>query len=77
MFFKIGVLKNFAIFSEVKHQNNVDVVLGLCCLSLNFKLLPFASIFFVTLSKYFVDWFNFANINTIVLAFITNSRVED
>ena len=31
----------------------------LCCLSLNFELLLFTSIFFATLSMYFVDWFNF------------------
>ena len=40
--------------------------------SLNFEL--FASISFATLSMYFVDWLNFANVKTIVLAFIKNSR---
>ena len=56
---------------EVKYQNNVEVVLVLCCLSLNFYL---ASISFATLRMYFVYWFNLANLKTIVLAFIRNSR---
>ena len=45
--------------------------LVLCCLKLNFYL---ASISFATLSMYFVYWFNFANVKTIVLAFIRDSR---
>ena len=52
---------------EVKHQKIVDVVLALCCLSLNLELLPFSSISFTNLSMYFVDRFNFANVETIVL----------
>ena len=56
--------------NEVKHQNNAEVVLMFCCASLNFYL---ASISFATLSMYFVHWFNFANVKTIVLAFIRNS----
>ena len=56
--------------NEVKHQNNSEVVLMFCCASLNFYL---ASISFATLSMYFVHWFNFANVKTIVLAFIRNS----
>ena len=62
--------KGFTLY-EVKHQNNVEVILVLCCLSLNFYL---GSISFATLSMYFVYWFNFANVKTIVLAFIRNSR---
>ena len=54
---------------EVKHQNNVEVVLVLCCLSLNFYV---ADISFATLSMCFVWWFNFANVKIIVLAFIRN-----
>ena len=34
----------------------------------------YKSISFSTLSMYFVDWFNFANIKTIVLTFNRNSR---
>ena len=56
---------------KVKHQNNVEVALVLCWLSLNFYL---ASISFATLSMYFVYWFNFAKVTTIVFAFIRNSR---
>ena len=56
--------------NEVKHQNNAEVVLMFCCASLNFYL---ASISVATLSMYFVHWFNFANVKTIVLAFIRNS----
>ena len=56
---------------KVKHQNNVEVALVLCWLSLNFYL---ASISFATLSMYFVYWFNFAKVKTIVFAFIRNSR---
>ena len=59
---------------EFKHQNSVDVVLVLCCSCLNFELLLFASISFQTLSMYFVDWFNFASVNTIMLTFNRNSR---
>ena len=59
---------------EFKHQNSLDVVLVLCCSCLNFELLPFASISFKTLSMYFVDWFNFASVNTIMLTFSRNSR---
>ena len=53
--------------ADVKHQKIVDFVLVLCCLSLNLELLPFSSISFTNLSMYFVDWFNFANVETIVL----------
>ena len=44
---------------KVKHQNNVEVALVLCWLSLSFYL---ASISFATLSMYFVYWFNFAKV---------------
>ena len=63
-----------ATLYELEHQNNVEGVLVLCCLSFNFEFLLFASISFATLSMYFVDWSNFANIKTIVLAFIRHSR---
>ena len=63
--------KGFALY-EIKHQNNIDVVLVLC-LSLDIELLPFASISFATLNMYFVYWLNFANVKTIVLAFNSNS----
>ena len=65
--------KDFTLY-EVEHQSNVDVVLVLCCSSLNFELLLFASISFATLSMYFIDWLNFANVKTVVLAFIRNLR---
>ena len=62
------------LFYEGKHQNNVEIVLVLCCLgwTLNFYL---ASIYFATLSMYINDKSSFANVKTIVLAFIRNSRV--
>ena len=63
-----------ATLYEVEHQNNVEVVLVLCCLSLNIELLLFASISFVALSMFFVDWLNFAKVKYIMLAFIRNSR---
>ena len=40
---------------EVKEQNNVDIILVLCVLSL-----------VATLSMYFIDWFNLANVKNIV-----------
>ena len=43
--------KGFTLY-EVEHQNNVDLVLVLCYLSSNFKVIPFASIPFATLSMY-------------------------
>ena len=52
---------------------------GALLLSLNFEVsllfhfVPFAVISLATLSMYFVDWLNFANVKTIVLAFIRNS----
>ena len=50
---------------KVKHQNNVDIVLVL-------RFLRLAA----TLSMYFIDWFNLANVKNIVIAFFTNnSRV--
>ena len=50
---------------KVKHQNNVDIVLVLRFLSLA-----------ATLSMYFIDWFNLANVKNTVIAFIRNySRV--
>ena len=49
---------------EVKHQNSVDVVLVICCSSLNFEFSSFASISFSNLSMYFVDWSNFAKVKT-------------
>ena len=50
---------------EVKQQNNFDIVLVLCFLSL-----------VATLSMYFIDWFNLANVKNIVIAFNRNySRV--
>ena len=64
--------KGFTLF-KVEHQNNIDVVMVLCYLSFSFEVLPFASISFATLNIYFVDWFNFANVKTIVLALIRNS----
>ena len=64
--------KGFTLY-EVEQQNNVDIVLVLWCLRLNCELLPFASISFATLSMFFVDWLNFANVMTIVLAFIRSS----
>ena len=50
---------------EVKQQNNFDIVLVLCFLSL-----------VATLSMCFIDWFNLANVKNIVIAFNRNySRV--
>ena len=50
---------------EAKQQNNVDIVLVLCFLSL-----------VETLCIYFIDWFNLANVKNIVIAFIRDySRV--
>ena len=46
---------------EVKQQNNVDIVLVLCFLSL-----------VATLSMYFINWFNLANVKNVVIAFIRN-----
>ena len=50
---------------EVKHQKNFDDVLVLYSLSLNFEYLLFA-----TLSMCFANWFNFANVKTIVIVLI-------
>ena len=46
---------------EVKQQNNVDLVVVLCFLSL-----------VATLNMYFIDCFNLANVKNIVIAFIRN-----
>ena len=39
------------------------------CLSSNFELVPYASIFFAVLSMDIVDWFNFANVKTMSFIF--------
>ena len=56
---------------EVKHPNNVEIGLVLCCLSLKFYL---ASVSLATFSMYFVYWYKFSKVKTIVLAFIKKSR---
>ena len=67
-------IRKGATLYEFERQKNVEVVLVLCCLSLNLEHLLFASISFATLDMYFVDRLNFANVKTIALAFIRISR---
>ena len=57
-----NVQKSFALYKD-KHQNKVDMVLMLC-------FFKFDCISVATLSMYFVDWFNLANVKNIMLAFI-------
>ena len=55
----IKKFRNGVTLYEVKQQNNVDIVVLLCCLSLA-----------ATLNLYFIGWLTLANAKNIVIVFI-------